>query len=256
METKVMSFNIENASKALLPFSKNYWKDRNAQIKKALSTVLPDFICLNEATNLQLNDLDKYFCDKIGYKRFGEYTYYPILMSDCNAIYYNNKRFTILDRGSFWLSDNPSKKYSKMKSSKYWRNCNWMKVIDKYDEDNWFYLFATHTNGKEGGEEQQNILINEINKIVKPGERAIVCGDFNFFYDSGKLKTMSDYFDNAREIAGVGEEPTYHDRGESVVRCAIDYFFTKNFDTIKYGIFKYAGNMEYLSDHYPIMITF
>lgn len=256
METNLLCFNIENASKALIPFTKNYWKDRNKQIKYVLSLLSPDIMCFNEATNLQINDLDNKFCDKLGYERYGEYTFYPILLSDCNPIYVKKSRFTVISSGSFCLSNTPSKRYSKLKVSEYYRNCNWVKVVDKYDDSNCFYVFATHTNGNEQGEMQQKILVEEIEKIIGPNDKAIVCGDFNLFYDSGKLKTMSDHFDNAREIMGIDENPTYHDRFERDVRCAIDFFFTRNVNPTNYRIVKESGDITYLSDHYPILLKF
>lgn len=216
---KVWSFNItcqsndDNSDWS----SSHYWSVRRPGIYAFFNESQPDIIGTQECEYRQrVNILD----NTEGYAAYGlgvEYgkessgsTGYLWNKKDyntdsSNAIFYKTAKFDVLDKGTFWLSSNPSSV-----GSGGGRNCAWIKFRIKASGE-LFYVFNTHFEAHYTAEayatrkEEAEILYNQIEAINTGHLPVIVTGDFN--------ESASDM---------MGEEKGYTGWG--------DYYFARNVD--------------------------
>ena len=151
-ELTVWSFNVacqsndDNSSWS----SSNYWSVRKAGVYSFFNTMSPDIIGTQEMEYRQrVNILD----NTTGYAAYGLGCDYGNESSSssgylwnkkdnntdsANAIFYKTSKFDVLDRGTFWLSSNPSSV-----GSDDGHNCAWIKF--RWKENGYvFYFFNTH----------------------------------------------------------------------------------------------------------------
>jgi endonuclease/exonuclease/phosphatase family metal-dependent hydrolase len=88
-------------------------------------------------------------------KQAGEYS----------AVFYNKDRFTLLDKGTFWLSPEPDK------PTKGWdaaivRVCSWVKLRDKHTKQD-FFMFNTHFDhkGVQAREQSAALIVQKIKDL-------------------------------------------------------------------------------------------
>lgn len=197
--------------------SSHYWSVRRPGIYAFFNDNEPDIIGTQECEYRQrVNILD----NTEGYAAYGlgvEYgkessgsTGYLWNKKDyntdsSNAIFYRTARFDVLDKGTFWLSSNPSSV-----GSGGGRNCAWIKFRIKATGEV-FYVFNTHFEAHYTAEAyatrkaEAEILYNQIEAINTGHLPVIVTGDFN--------ESASDM---------MGEEKGYTGWG--------DYYFARNVD--------------------------
>ena len=302
-ELQVWSFNItcqkndDNSSWS----SNNYWSQRKAGVYAFFNTQSPDIIGTQECEYRQRVDI---LDNTSGYAAYGlgeDYgkessgnsggiswlpSYKDYNTDSSSAIFYKTSKFTALDKGTFWLSDNPSSV-----GSDDGHNCAWIKF--RWDENGYvFYFFNTHFTAHYTDEAyaarkaEARILYDQIAAINTENLPVIVVGDFNAtaseMCGDEKGDPRWDNYYWARNQDGKTDKakyPTSYNNftttctGFSNIYSSgtctggnsnIDSIIYKNFyDNAKHGLksgtfgtdFQSYGGRTYISDHWPITAT-
>lgn len=304
-ELKVWSFNVtcqsndDNSSWS----SSHYWSARKDGVYAFFNTQNPDIIGTQECEYRQrVNILD----NTSGYAAYGlggDYgkessggsgswldqitgSYKDYNKDSSNAIFYKTDKFTVLDQGTFWLSDNPS-----TVGSDDGHNCAWIKF--RWDENGYvFYFFNTHFTAHytdaayAARKAEARILYDQIAAINTDILPVIITGDFNAtaseMYGEEKGDTRWSNYYWARNVDGKTSKTSYPTSYNSfTTTCSgfssiyssgscsngnsnLDSILFKNFyengkHGLKSGSFgtdfqAYAGT-AYISDHWPITAT-
>ncbi len=135
VDIKVMSFNIRYSyGKPQEPATENDWYDakypRRERVIRVIREYLPDVLGVQEARNLQIEDLRT---------ALPEYEFYGIGRDDgktegeFSGIYFLADRFTKKDAGSFWLSDTPEKPGTTFYKAQNAvpRIASWVRLVEK-----------------------------------------------------------------------------------------------------------------------------
>jgi endonuclease/exonuclease/phosphatase family metal-dependent hydrolase len=251
---RVITFNIRVA----IDEGVNSWDNRKELVASIIETYQADIVGLQEALKTQLEDLTKLLPDFawVGVGRDdgaeeGEYA----------AIFYNKKRFEVLENSTFWLSDTPDKPSIGWDAALK-RVVTWAKLRDKIT-GKIFYHFNTHFDykGVMARLESANLLNDRVAEIAGKTP-AIVTGDFNFKSDFGGYEILTggrkNYLFDTQKIAKVdnsGSNITYNRFGQFLEEGnKIDYIFIKNnIEVDKHKIIMDTFNGGYPSDHMPVL---
>jgi len=271
------SFNLRYDNPA---DSLNNWQYRKNTIAKLIQFHDFDILGTQEGLEHQLVQLKGLLP---GYKYTGVGRDDGKEAGEHSAIFYKTARFELLEKGDFWLAENPSK------PKKGWdavlpRICSWGRFKDK-DSGFIFYFFNTHFDhvGTVARNESAKLILKKIKQIA--GENpTLLTGDFNVDQNSSSYKILngSSILTDTYDLAPLkyGAEGSYNgfdinNRSES----RIDHIFvTADFKVEKHGILtdtyqtettdlekiKNSGNYPkeialYInearlpSDHYPVL---
>ena len=304
-ELKVWSFNItcqsndENSGWS----SSNYWDQRKSSVYAFFNAQNPDIIGTQECEYRQrVNILD----NTTGYAAYGlgvDYgkessggsgswwdqitgNYKDYNSDSSNAIFYKSDKFTVLDKGTFWLSSSPS-----LVGSDNGHNCAWIKF--RWDENGYvFYFFNTHFTAHyteaayAARKAEATILYDQIAAINTENLPVIVVGDFNATAsevcgeEKGDTRWSNYYW--ARNVDGKTSKTAYPTSYNNfTTTCSgfssiyssgtvtgghsnIDSIVYRNFyENGKHGLksgtfgtdFQSYSGRAYISDHWPITAT-
>ncbi len=291
-ELSVWSFNIacqkndDNSDWG----SSHYWNVRKPGVYAFFNAQNPDIIGTQECEYRQrVNILD----NTSGYSAYGLGTEYGKESSgsegylwnkkdyntdSSNAIFYKTSKFTVLDKGTFWLSANPSSV-----GSDDGHNCAWIKF--RWNENGYvFYFFNTHFTAHyteqayAARKAECTILYEQISAINSENLPMIIVGDLNattanLFDDNGDSRLQDWYW--SRNQDGKTSKTAYptscndfkvtysgsswSDNGTNIDHIAYKNFYENSKHGLKPGSFStdtyaYAG-VTYISDHWPITAT-
>lgn len=240
----IMSFNIRRDNLKDGIYS---WQNRKRPIIEMFSGIRPSVICLQECMPhmwkfLKRNtrfSYDSYFTDAI------TKSVSLIPFSEGLGILYS-KSYDCLKKGYIKLSDEFGFK------TKHWRICQYVKLHCK-KTGRTFWVFNTHLDHEDRDarikscELLHNFILHNCNN-----EDVFICGDFNdvITTKNSSLKLLADNYIHYTYPIG-----TYNSFGNGILK-AIDFIFYKTYSTIC-GVpiinNKFYG-IEYLSDHYPVII--
>ena len=276
----------------------HYWSVRKSGIYSFFNTQEPDIIGTQECEYRQRVNILDYTS---GYAAYGLGVDYGkessgssgvgFLKKDynkdsSNAIFYKTDKFDVLDKGTFWLSNNPSSV-----GSADGHNCAWIKFSIKTTGEA-FYVFNTHlidgyeTSDYANRQAEAVVLYDQLASINSNNLPAIVMGDFNATAseicssDKGDTRWSNYYW--ARNVDGKTSKtayPTSYNKfsttcsGFSSIYSSgtvsggwsnIDSIVYKNcYENGKHGLVSgsfgtdyqpYAG-VTYISDHWPLTAT-
>jgi len=245
------------------------WVNRKEKVAAIITDNNADIIGLQEVLANQLNYLKKewkaYSCVGVGRddgKNKGEYS----------PIFYKKDKFTLVDKGWFWLSETPDK------PSKGWdaacnRICTWVVLRDTITKQQ-FTVFNTHLDhkGKEAkknsitviGDSIASLSIKHVYKDAS-GETyylpVIVTGDFNFNpadenysrFATGQRPRQDSYTLVATPQGTVGTANGFKLDGEYTNR--IDYIWVTDFTVESYQVLNdKLPNGHWPSDHFPVLV--
>lgn len=253
-DLNVMTFNIRLA----LDIDKeNAWQHRRNDVLKLLNYYGMDVLGVQEAVPQQMTDLKNGLedYDYVGVGRDdgqnkGEYS----------AIFFNTEKLTVLQSGTFWLSETPDQP-SKGWDAAYNRVCTFALFKTKKGGKK-FWAFNVHFDhvGNLAREESAKLILKKIKEFNKGNLPVVLTGDFNLTEDTAPLRLLSENLQNTyRKCAKTPYGPhgtfTAFDVNK-IPTERIDYIFTQKLQCqILRTINDRRENLRYPSDHFPVMAT-
>lgn len=248
--TRVMSFNVRCASDP-----EGSIKNRSKLVTAVIEQYAPDSFGVQEATGRWMSILKNKLGDKYDYVGEPRDNYGPF--SEYSAVFYLKDKYTLIDQGTFWLSETPEKKNTKSFDSACYRIATWA-VLESKENGVRYVHINTHLDHvlEETREGQVGVLLEKLKELQEQG--VVICtGDFNAYSDENVYKRMLEVIDDVALTAKNADEGiTFHNYGKVADegQGAIDFIFTsKRVKAENYKIIRNTVKDMYPSDHYPIV---
>ena len=228
---------------------KKSWFYRAPLLVRTLAAAEPDIIGFQEVTWLHRSYFDRALK---GYDYVLDYRDDSFLAESC-PIYYNTNKFTLTDKGSFWLSETPEV-MSKGWNAAHYRICSYVILTQKADGKQ-LVVFNTHLDNVS-----EEARINGIQLVLEKikafgGMPSVIMGDFNAEEDSLTYAAATKLFDDAKyQTKDTDSGSTYHGYGMDWSYDNLDYFMISKtgIDVESYKVLRNTFDGAYPSDHYPI----
>ena len=248
-EIKIMSYNV----RCLTPMDmgQKSWYYRADLIMSDIASEAPGIIGFQEATKWQY----RYLVDCMPqYDSVITYRDKSIASEGC-PIFYNTEQFTLIDKGSFWLSETPDV-MSKDWGSACYRICSYV-ILTENASGKDFVVFNTHLD-HVSDEARINGIKVVLDKIQQfGGLPAVIMGDLNAEVGSQTYLSVTEHFLDAQLVAANAEgNVTYQGWGEAEGK-RIDYFMVSmtGLRVESYRVLSETHDGVYSSDHNPIVMT-
>lgn len=260
----IMTFNIRREGNKSEKDPKNNWSNRKSGVVKLINNYLPDVLCLQESKKSQVDYMKLQLLSHFG-THSGYRSQEPITLGLYNNIFYNPRKFKKIKKGTFWLSESPNDKYSKLKDLEP-RICNWIYLQFKSHPSQYIYILNTHLSS--GGKKNNTIRDYEINVIVnfiKTLDKdipIILCGDFNATVDESYIKNIPlvhSFKHINKQILSTKHGTSNHGFNGEIDGKHVDHIFVSS--TLSKNILSshvihdrlHNGNIP--SDHYPVLTS-
>lgn len=252
------TFNIKNSPEPEV----NAWDLRRDSVAKLIKKHGFDIFGTQEGHFHQLDDISA----RTGFKYIGKGREDGVRGGETSAIFYNPKRFELLDSGDFWFAKTPDKPVMGWDAACK-RICSWGEFRD-LKTDKKFFFFSLHFDhkGKIARAESAKLLIKKVKEIS--GGLPFVCvGDFNAREDSEPMKIIfsdKSFKDSLRECALPPKSAggTFHNFTGKPIPHRIDYILVSDgIGVLDYCVIRdkssdlgapRAKGTEYPSDHFPV----
>ncbi len=246
---RLMSCNLRCLTP--LDLGKKSWYWRADLILEDIEEQSPGIIGFQEATQWQYN----YLADTMPqYDSVITYRDDTIASEGC-PIFYQTERYTLVDKGSFWLSETPEE-MSKDWGSACYRICSYVILTDNSTGRD-FVVFNTHLDHVSDEARIKGIEV-VLSKIEQFGSLpAVIMGDLNAEEGSETYVSVTGNFIDARyEAAETMADGTYQNWGQLAEPRRIDYFMVspEGFDILSYAVLDNVHDGVYASDHCPIVL--
>ncbi|MFK8302784.1 endonuclease/exonuclease/phosphatase family protein [Capnocytophaga stomatis] len=249
----VMTFNIrlDNAGD-----KENSWTDgnRKERVVKFLKAEKPAILGVQEALHHQVEFLENAFPN---YQRVGVGRDDGKQGGEHMAVFFDKKRFKLLDSGQFWLSQTPEI------PSKGWDGtcCNrittWLKL---QQGDKVFFVFNTHFDheGKVAQRESAYLILSKIKEITADLKaNVILMGDFNVPpQHEGIVAIKKQLKDTYKSYKNIPKGTFTAFKLDEEPKQRIDFIFISDGLRAKnYKIIDKKIDGLYPSDHFPVKVT-
>lgn len=253
-QMNIISFNIRfnNPGDGI-----NAWPNRVEMVNGLLNFYEPGIFGLQEALYGQILDIEKGLPD---YKWFGVGRDDGDKAGEFMPIFYNTKKFILVESGHFWLSENCEKPGLGWDAA-----CNrittWGKFKSKVSGKH-FFVFNTHFDhmGIEARKNSAGLIRDKIKEYTGGnGFPVILTGDFNLTPKEEPILLIKRFLADSREVT---EEPPYGPIGTyngfkpgSEGDNRIDYIFVNNkVKVLKYAAISDTKENRSPSDHLPVFV--
>lgn len=249
------SYNIRNENTY---DTGNLWKDRSPYLTKLVQYHNFDIFGVQEALAHQLETLEKGLFN---------FAYYGIGRDDGkeagehSAIFFKKSKFTLMQKGDFWLSatpDVPSKSWDAPCCN---RICTWVQLKDNKTGKSFFVFNAHYDYEKDLARNESSKLILAKIVAIAGNEPVILTGDMN----GGNTTSWYKLLANSGKIVDTYKLAKYpylmrgsfNEFGKSNDGELIDHVFcSKQFSVKRWALLTDTyGNGKFPSDHCPIAAT-
>ena len=246
---KMMSYNLRCISP--LDFGKKSWFYRADLIIDDIVNEKPGIIGFQEATKWHY----AYLTNALqGYDSVITYRDEAFNSEGC-PIFYKKDLYTLVDKGSFWLSETPEV-MSKSWGAQFNRVCSYVILTDKISGED-FVVFNTHLS-HVSDEARINGIKVVLDKIAQFGSLpAVIMGDFNALEGSETYISVTENFTDARYATeNTTDTHTYQGWGDPEKFKRIDYFMISKtgIKVNEYEVLSGLHDGVYSSDHCPIVL--
>jgi endonuclease/exonuclease/phosphatase family metal-dependent hydrolase len=256
-EIKIMTYNLRYEN---IIDGENNWPDRRDFLLSQINYYEPEIFGTQEGIANQLKYLDDNL-ENYKYIGIGRDEDTGNGTGEFAAIFYNIKKFKILESGTFWLSENPSKPGKGWDAAQN-RICTYG-LFQGIKDGKKFWLFNTHFDhrGDIARAESAKLILKQIKSINKKNYPFVLSGDLNLTPDQEPVKLLAKELNDSRSICVTkpfGPEETFTNFQVCVKpEKRIDYIFTskENITVKKYAVLTDVQNVRYASDHYPVLIN-
>lgn len=249
-ELRVMSCNVRCIAPTDL--GKKSWFYRADLVVQGIQNEQPGVIGFQEVTKWQYD----YLCDTLGV--FDSVITYrdDAFNSEGCPIFYRSDIYTLIDKGSFWLSETPEV-MSKDWGSACYRICSYAILRDNATETE-FVVFNTHLDHISDQARINGIQV-VLDKIKEFGDLpAVLMGDLNAEEDSETYKSATENFLDAKyQTENTMTSATYQKWGKELDNDCIDYVMISKtgFKVNSYKVVTDTYNGVYSSDHFPLVAS-
>lgn len=247
-EVKVMSFNIRLFTPT--DTRKKHWYYRADLVVDCIEEQAPGVIGFQEVTPTQY----KYLCDTLsGYDSIMTYRDESPNPEGC-PVFYLEELYTLVDKGSFWLSETPEV-MSKDWGAACYRICSYVILKEKKTEKE-FVVFNTHLDHVSDEARIKGIQV-VLDKIAEfGGLPAVLMGDLNAKESSKTYKSATENFMDTKYLTeNTMTSCTYQNWGTELDRDCIDYILVSKtgFSVKSYRVVTDTYDGVYSSDHFPLV---
>ncbi|HBH22407.1 MAG TPA: endonuclease/exonuclease/phosphatase [Cytophagales bacterium] len=246
---KVSSFNIRFDNPA---DGKNNWHNRKSSVVQFIKAQNMQIVGMQEALNNQFN----YLVDNLGdYQSVGVGREDGQTKGEYAPIFFLKDEFTLLDSGTFWLSQTPAE------PSIGWdavleRICTYA-ILQDNRNDREIHFYNTHFDhvGDEARIESARLIMDSI-AAKSSGNWVVLTGDLNaepddLPYDVLISGGLDDAFFSKARFGPVGTFNGFNLDGPHQRR--IDYILMNGFSPEYYENNNLIVNGNYISDHFPVL---
>ncbi len=235
-----------------LDLGKKSWFYRADLITRDIESQAPGIIGFQEATRWQY----QYMADVLpGFDSVITYRDNSIIAEGC-PIFYDTSLYTLVDKGSFWLSETPEV-MSKDWGSECYRICSYVILTDRATGKD-FVVFNTHLDHVSDEARIKGIGV-VLDKIAQfGGLPAVIMGDLNALEGSETYISATENFLDAQYAAEqTMQSHTYQNWGNPESFKRLDYFMISRtgIRAERYSVVPAVHDGVYASDHCPITLT-
>ena len=230
----------------------NDWESRRDRVRFLIKKNHFDIFGVQEAVKQQVDDvIEGTSFAKVGggrddFKDKGEHS----------CIFYDTKRFELLDGGTFCLSEKPDVPGYRSWGSACTRIASWGKFRDR-ESGKLFCYYNTHLDHVS-----ELARVNGIKMVVAHAAKncgpipLVLTGDFNAFPDSETYRIASKLLRDSAVVsktAHKGPSRTFHHWGHRTCNEPIDFIFvSKNITVLSHVTDGSRLPGGFASDHYPV----
>jgi len=248
---KVMTYNLRLD---VASDGDNRWDNRKTFLLGQVQFYEPDFMGVQEALPQQVHYLDSTLTQ---YGHIGTGRDDGKSKGEFSAIFYNSKKYKVIQQATFWLSQTPDK------PSMGWdaacnRICTYG-LFENIKTKKQLWVFNTHFDhiGNIARTESAKLILKKIKELNKQNLPFVLTGDFNLEEDSESIRLIASQLNDSKKCAGLvfGPEGTFNNfEFTKPVTKRIDYIFTAKtgITVIKYAVLSDSKNCRYPSDHLPV----
>ena len=254
----IMSANIRRREK-LFSFDKmdtgtHRWNKRAEYYLKNIDAVKPDILGAQEVQRSQYDFLTEHL---VGYDSVVDYRDDRGARSESCPIFYNAARFTLLDSGTFWLSDTPDV-MSKYEESNEYRIATFVKLKDAVTNQT-IAVYNTHPDWSSVAARVKQLAVVAKRAQAAGADKIVVLGDLNSDRKrpggSEGLAPIEEFLKDSKTFAGMtdyGATFNGYEMDEDGP-MTLDYIFLPEESTVlAVGKVDAVYDGVFPSDHYPI----
>ena len=249
-EVHIMNYNIRCLSP--LDLGQKNWFYRADLIIDSIGKESPGIIGFQEVTKWQYD----YLCDTLtGFDSVITYRDKAFNSEGC-PIFYQTSLYSLIDKGSFWLSETPEV-MSKDWGAAHYRICSYV-ILKDHTTETEFVVFNTHLD-HVSDEARINGIGVVLDKITEfGGLPAILMGDLNAEESSATYESATDSFIDVKYATeNTMTSCTYQNWGKALDRNCIDYVMISKtgFTVNSYKVVTETYDGVYTSDHFPLSVS-
>lgn len=249
----VMTFNMRYDNPE---DGQNNWRFRRERVAGVIKAQEVDVLGTQELLSNQFNDLSGLLT---GYQGVGVGRLDGVESGEYCAVFFRKDRFTLLDSGTFWLSETPEVVGSLDWDGACERIATWVVLRDRDGRE--FFFIDTHLDhvGQVARDEGVSLLMKRI-ETLSGGRPVILTGDFNSEPGSSVVAHVQKdgVLRDAKAIAAQrsGTDWSFSDFGQipEAERPLLDYIFVSgDIEAVRYEVLPDTFDGGYVSDHAPVM---
>ena len=232
------------------------WRFRRERIAGVIKAQEVDVLGTQELLSNQFNDLSGLLT---GYQGVGVGRLDGAESGEYCAVFFRKDRFTLLDSGTFWLSETPEVVGSLGWDGACERIATWVVLRDRDGRE--LFFIDTHLDhvGQVARDEGVSLLMKRI-ETLSGGRPVILTGDFNSEPGSSVVAHVQKdgVLHDAKAIAAQrsGTDWSFSDFGQipEAERPLLDYIFVSgDIEAVRYEVLPDTFDGGYVSDHAPVM---
>lgn len=249
----VMTFNMRYDNPE---DGENNWRFRRERVADVIKAQDVDVLGTQELLSNQFDDLSGLLT---GYQGVGVGRLDGAESGEYCAVLFKKERFTLLDSGTFWLSETPEVVGSLGWDGACERIATWVVLRDRDGRE--LFFIDTHLDhvGQVARDEGVSLLMKRI-ETLSGGRPVILTGDFNSEPESSVVAHVQKdgVLRDAKAIAAQrsGTDWSFSDFGRipEAERPLLDYIFVSgDIEAVRYEVLPDTFDGGYVSDHAPVM---
>ena len=235
----------------------NKWSLRKEFLTNQITYNYVDIFGIQEGLQEQVLYLDSVFVD---FKYIGVGRDDAKTKGEYSAVFYNSKKYKVINHNTFWLSETPNK-ISVGWDASMERICTYG-LFENKNTNQQFFVFNTHFDhvGNIAREKSTALILEKILELNTNNLPVILMGDFNLKPDTKPIQLLSKELNDSKKVSKskpFGPKGTYNGfKFNKPVLDRIDYVFTskKNIKILKFAVLSDSKDCKYPSDHLPVVI--